>query len=427
MGTEGWNCPSLFACALVRKLANSNNFVLQAATRCLRQVPGNIYPARVYLTGSNRKTLETQLTETYGTSLKDLDSQQAERIEKEIVLHKLELPPLLIKRRVLRYRRKTDAESLRPLVFTVPDIAEQQGATIETLGVVESEAGETKFQRVDAGDEHLNLVPSVLDYYTVAAELAANYHLVTSEVLAALRITYGMNAEIPDNHLYYLGMQLETQRAQYDEEFEEIDIAVALVKASGFDRGEKDGKPIYTARISFSKENEKYYQTATDTPDSVYALENSFHYDGYNFDSAQEIEFLEWVLTLLKNEVHQIEGIWFTGGFTDANKTDLLAEYKGDDGRWHHYTPDFVLRRADGKHLIVEIKADRFSPDINADLDRLSKGETAQTQEGRKAVALKRWETLNPDKLTYHVMFSDNQLKLKDDGKQQVRDFIRGM
>jgi hypothetical protein len=164
-----------------------------------------------------------------------------------------------------------------------------------------------------------------------------------------------------------------------------------------------------------------------DTPDSVYALENSFHYDGYNFDSAQEIEFLEWVLTLLKNEVHQIEGIWFTGGFTDANKTDLLAEYKGDDGRWHHYTPDFVLRRADGKHLIVEIKADRFSPDINADLDRLSKGETAQTQEGRKAVALKRWETLNPDKLTYHVMFSDNQLKLKDDGKQQVRDFIRGM
>ena len=28
MGTEGWNCPSLFACALVRKLATSNNFVL---------------------------------------------------------------------------------------------------------------------------------------------------------------------------------------------------------------------------------------------------------------------------------------------------------------------------------------------------------------------------------------------------------------
>jgi superfamily II DNA or RNA helicase len=56
MGTEGWNCPSLFACALVRKLSLSNNFVLQAATRCLRQVPGNTKPARVYLTASNKKS-----------------------------------------------------------------------------------------------------------------------------------------------------------------------------------------------------------------------------------------------------------------------------------------------------------------------------------------------------------------------------------
>ncbi len=35
MGTEGWNCPSLFATALARKLKSSNNFVLQAASRCL--------------------------------------------------------------------------------------------------------------------------------------------------------------------------------------------------------------------------------------------------------------------------------------------------------------------------------------------------------------------------------------------------------
>jgi hypothetical protein len=40
-GTEGWDCPSLFACALARRLRESQNFVLQASTRCLRQVPGN--------------------------------------------------------------------------------------------------------------------------------------------------------------------------------------------------------------------------------------------------------------------------------------------------------------------------------------------------------------------------------------------------
>jgi len=425
MGTEGWNCPSLFACALVRKLANSNNFVLQAATRCLRQVPGNTHPARVYLTGSNRKTLESQLAETYGTSLKDLDSQHADRVEKEIVLHKPDLPPLLIKRRVLRYRRKTDAAALVPLALTVPDIAAPQGAKVETLGVVESETGVTKLQRVDAGDEHLLVMPSELDCYTVAAELAANYHLVTSDVLAALRAAYGTGAEIPDYHLPALGQQIEMQCAQYEEHFEEIDIAVALVKPSGFERSEKDGKTVYTTRISFAKEREALYKVAADTADANHALANSFHYEGYNFDSAPEAEFLEWTLALLKNEAHQIEGLWFTGGLTDSSKTDLLAEYLGEDSRWHHYTPDFVLRRSDGKHLVVEIKRDTFSPDIAADLLRHSKGEAAQTQEGRKAVALKRWETLNPEKLTYHVMFADTQLK--DEGKKQVRDFILGI
>jgi len=424
MGTEGWNCPSLFACALIRKLAHSNNFVLQAATRCLRQVPGNTHPARVYLTGSNRKTLESQLAETYGSSLKDLDTLHADRVEKEVVLHKPDLPPLLIKRRVLRYRRKTDAAAIAPLFFTVPDIATPQGATVQTLDLVESEAGVTKLQRVDAGDEHLLIMPSELDCYTAAAELAANYHLKTREVLAALRAAYGTGAEIPDYHLPALGQQIEVQRAQYEEHFEEIDIAVALIKCGGFDRSEKDGKPVYTARISFAKERESLYKVAADTADADHALATSFHYEGYNFDSAPEAEFLQWTLALLKKEAHQIEGLWFTGGLTDSSKTDLLAEYLGEDGRWHHYTPDFVIRRADGKHLVVEIKRDTFSPDINADLARYSRGEAAQTQEGRKAVALKRWETLNPDKLAYHVMFADTQLK--DEGKKQVRDFILG-
>jgi hypothetical protein len=48
-----------------------------------------------------------------------------------------------------------------------------------------------------------------------------------------------------------------------------------------------------------------------------------------------------------------------------------------------------------------------------------------QTQEGRKAVALKCWETLNPDTFTYHVMLADTQLK--DEGKKQVSDFILGI
>ena len=424
MGTEGWNCPSLFATALVRKLANSNNFVLQAATRCLRQVPGNKHPARVYLTDSNRKTLESQLAETYGTSLKDLNAQQAERVEREIVLHRPNLPPLLIKKRVLRYRRKAEPGTAAPLHLTVPDVAAPAGVSIETLTPVQTASGKTALQKVDGGDDVLPAPPPELDSYAAAAELAANYHLPTAEVLAALRRAYGAGADIPDYHLDALGQQIEAQRSDYEEHFEEIDVAIALVKAEGFERSERGGQPVYTARISFAKEREPLYLMARDTPDAAHALANSFHYEGYNFDSGPEAEFLQWALAQLQGEAHQIEGVWFTGGITDPAKTDLYAEYLGDDGRWHRYTPDFVLRRADGKHLVVEIKRDSYSPDIQGDLDRLARGEAAQTKEGQKAVALKAWEGLNPDTLAYHVMFADTDIKAE--GYAKVRDFIRG-
>jgi type III restriction enzyme len=426
MGTEGWNCPSLFACALVRKLAHSNNFVLQAATRCLRQVPGNSHPARVYLTSSNRKTLEDQLAETYGTSIRELNHQQAERIEKEIRLHQPHLPPLLVRKRVLRFRRKTNeptgAVPPEP-TFIIPDVAAPVGATIATYTIAESSGGDTRLQRLDAGDDSLAANAPDWSAYATAAELAAQYHLPTASILAGLRAAYG-TADIPIHHLPLLGRQIEQQQAAYEEYHEEVDIAVALVKPDGFDLRMENGQPVYTARISFAKERADLYKTAADTTDPAQALAASFHYEGYNFDSGPEAEFLDWTLGLLKANAHAIEGLWFTGGLTDPAKTELAADYLGEDGRWHRYTPDFVIRRADGKHLVVEIKKDTESPNITADLDRHARGKAAQTLEGRKAVALKRWEDLNPDRLAYHVMFAKDTLH--DEGKRAVKDFILG-
>jgi hypothetical protein len=297
--------------------------------------------------------------------------------------------------------------------------------TVERLDLVQSASGKTALQKVDGGDGVLPAPPPELNSYTAAAELAANYHLPTAEVLTALRGAYGAGTEIPEYHLAALGQQIEVQRAQYEEHFEDIDVAIALIKSEGFDRSERAGVPVYTARISFAKEREPLYLSARDTPDVAHALASSFHYEGYNFDSAPEAEFLKWTLAQLRSGAHQIEGVWFTGGLTDPAKTDLYAEYLGDDGRWHRYTPDFVLRRADGKHLVVEIKRDSYSPDIQSDLARLGRGEAALTLEGRKAVALKQWEGLNPDKLAYHLMFADTGLK--PEGYRQVRDFIAGL
>jgi type III restriction enzyme len=52
-GVEGWDVPALFACAPARRLKSSNNFVLQAASRCLRQVSGNAASARIYLSSDS--------------------------------------------------------------------------------------------------------------------------------------------------------------------------------------------------------------------------------------------------------------------------------------------------------------------------------------------------------------------------------------
>jgi hypothetical protein len=423
MGTEGWNCPSLFATGLIRKLKTSNNFVLQAATRCLRQVPGNDRPARIYLTKDNRKILEKQLQETYGTTIKDLEKNQTERIEKDVVLRKPSLPPLLLKKKILRYRRKAEATGEAETVsFTIPNIPYQPKATIETWTIAEPKSGSTRMTRVDSKSETLDLEPETFDLYAAASLLAANYHLKPNTVLAALRLAYGEIGMVPDHHIEALSKQIEQQCSQYEEEWEELDVALALVKPEGFDIQLKDGEPVYTAKVTFAKDRAHLYQLPEDMPDDKQARDYSFHYEGYNFDSAPEAEYLQRAIALIGEHPDNIEGVWFTGGLTDPNKTDLFAEYLGEDGRWHRYTPDFVVQRKDGKHLVVEIKNDNYSADVQGDLQRYQAGEEPTSKEGRKAVALKKWEDLNPDVLHYQVIFADSGLET--DAMERTRSFL---
>jgi hypothetical protein len=100
-----------------------------------------------------------------------------------------------------------------------------------------------------------------------------------------------------------------------------------------------------------------------------------------------------------------VEDIYFTGALTDPKKTDFFVEYRGEDGNWHPYTPDFVIRRKDGRCLIVEVKSTQFKAVVQNDLDRDTVDEEPISPEGRKAIALRRWTNLNPDRLKYHLAF----------------------
>jgi hypothetical protein len=199
---------------------------------------------------------------------------------------------------------------------------------------------------------------------------------------------------VPETHLPALAEQIEAQTRRYQVEEEEVDVALALVKPDGF-RAERtdDGDVVYTAEVTYQKSKEHLLLSWRDWLGRN-AGDFGFHYDPYNFDSAPEVDFFRQMLDAVNLQPEQVEDLYFTGGLRDPDKTDFLVEYKGVDGKWHRYSPDFIIRRVDGRCYIVEIKDARFRDDA------------VDGQNGRKAMAVRQWVGLNPDKLKYEMIFT---------------------
>lgn len=414
-GTEGWNCPSLFACALARKLKASNNFVLQAATRCLRQVPGNRVKARVYLSTDNFSILDRQLQETYGESIVDLNRSRQEHVRRRIILKKLDIPPLVVTQVIRTVARK--AREARPLSLSMP---KGKGRSMEkaVYTVAEQQATESVLRQV--GDTvTIEAMAQERDAYAVACELAARTRADLWAVYGEVRRLYGRQ-DIPPGHVDELAGQIEAQTGGYEVREEKVDVALALVKPEGFAKDtDAAGALVYTAEIVYPRDKEKlllsWEKAAKDNP-----ADFGFHYDPYNFDSMPEMSFFEQMLAELNVKPIEVEDIFFTGAITDPAKTDFFVEYKDDKGKWRKYTPDFIIRkkppkgrpRGSGRVLIVEVKDARFEDD------------GTEGRNGRKAMALRAWEKLNPRRLKYEMIFADapaisgNQLR-------PARDFAR--
>ena len=183
-GTEGWNCPSLFACALARNLQSSNNFVLQAATRCLRQVPGNSHKAKIYLSQDNYAVLDRQLQETYGESLSDLKQGRENLHHARIVLLKENIPPLALKRQIIRVRRM-EAKIPETLELQRPQ-DDDPALTVQRYELA-AQVSSLRVMR-ELGDAlPVEAAIEQTDVRTAAADLAARYRLPLFAVLDALR------------------------------------------------------------------------------------------------------------------------------------------------------------------------------------------------------------------------------------------------
>ena len=133
-------------------------------------------------------------------------------------------------------------------------------------------------------------------------------------------------------------------------------------------------------------------------------MEFGFHYSPYKFDSNPEKDFFEQLIRMLNENPSNIEDIYYTGAVTDPGKTDFIFEYKAKDGRWHNYTPDFLIKKKDGKIVIVEVKAEPFRDEA-------------------KEKAIKEIEGLNPDKLKYEILLTDKS-EIGFENMAKVRELI---
>lgn len=399
MGTEGWNCPSLFATALARKLKSSNNFVLQAASRCLRQVPNNIKKARIYLSKDNVKVLDTQLNETFGETLRILQFTKSELVKERLVLRKTEIAPILIKKKI---KKVVFDQSLEKELKISQPVKGNKVATKVVYDVKES--GDRKRVLTERGIESIVLSEEFSDIYEVALELSSIYRLDVVKLYDLLRAEYP-DGEIPLSHVISLKEQVESQSKKYKITEEEVEVALAIVKKDGFQEEQKDGKMIYTTEIVYHKDKEdlllRYEQFKGENKRDI-----SFHYSPYKMDSAPETEFFRQLLVALNENPDDVDDIYFTGAITDPDKTDFFFEYLDKTGKYRTYTPDFIIRKKNGKVLIVEIKAERFREEV-------------------KEMALREIEGMNKDKIKYEILFTDED-RLKFGEYDKVKKWIYG-
>jgi type III restriction enzyme len=399
-GKEGWNCPSLFATALIREASSSNNFILQASTRCLRQVKENKERAKIYLSSKNIEILDKELQENFNISIGDFGSEDNSKIiEKKAFIRKYQMPKLEIIREVKRVVR-SDGELQKLFSLSKPE-------------TTANDLSKTMYRFEDGGLKEsgfANKVAIKQDYLGVlnaSFKIAQNYHLGYVEILNELSRVYP-EQRLPTMHLEFLFAQIESQFSKYIITTEPIKEALAIIKiqdADGNYNFEKDDNGVFYHTIRF-KEGSKREKLLLEHQDESLG----FHLSVYDFDSKPERNFLTKILNILQIDKKDVEDVYFTGSINDIKKTDFYFEYKGKDGKYHNYFPDFIITKKNGEFLIVEIKA-------------TGKEEDKEVVNKKKAVSY--LEGIGENKFKYVIIYAGEQIDDNNKDFLEVKNFIQ--
>lgn len=390
-GKEGWNCPSLFACALIRQLTSSNNFVLQASARCLRQVAGNTQPARIYIESHNQRILNDELSKTESTNLATLNKQEPKNHEVTLVFNKTVYPKLQITKVTETIVGRKPADNIKLSKPTNNDDLKVYRTVFSPIIVGSG------VEIINSGEEKdITFNDDTYDQMTASTLIAQNYHLKPMDIRKKIKAVYG-EYDVPRKDLVKLFSQVEAQLGDYEVSKETITQALALIKFLDDDNNplmqkNTNGSYCYTIRIHDSGHDNTLKKSDVEERNKQGL---GFHYTPYNFDSEPEKQFMVDMLDRLQTKTSEVEDIYFTGGITNKSLTDLYFEYKKPDGSYHSYFPDFVIVKTDGSYLLVEVKA---------------KGKEQDPEVLAKERAVKRLEELPENKFKYHILYTDTPI-----------------
>lgn len=396
-GKEGWDCQTLFATALISDISSSNNYVLQASTRCLRYLESNQQNATIYISKDNAKILNQELEANYATNLDTLSRvHQEEFIEKTIELKKYPLPKLefKIKTRKIAQVEKQDNKRLELILPLIQ---------VETT--IHKDIGSYKNNRIVYQSDDQITSTTKISLLLASYKIARKYHLQAIEILKILQATYNNQDEMLANHLHELYKQIDKQKQNYQEIEEVVTQVLALIRTeNGFIKNRDDKYYYHTLR--FKKNSAQLPLLTKNTTNSEYG----FHYEPYNFDSPAELNFFNKILDLLTIEKEDIEDVYFTGGLTNHKYTDFYFEYKADDNKYHKYYPDFLIKKKSGEFYIVEIKPESTLEDKNLK---------------HKKKAVEEIAKINEDKIKYCVLYASRaEIDTKKIEYTEILNFI---
>lgn len=336
-GREGWNCRSLFGVALYRK-PKSKIFVLQATMRCLRAIGPVQETGSVYLSEENLEILDDELTKNFRLNVEDLNNTSNSKENYKIKLSPPTVELKLKRSRKLHVLKEKELCDSIDFEFDSVNYEKYKLRKIEQIGL----SGSRKISEdlIEMRDKR------IFSNYTMVAEIAKYLNKSCLEI----EKVFGISVPVID--------EVTNKVNEYNDVLYDVVIPKLFDAMYELESYKKDE----THNIHLVKEPKEGYYQISAKPELVVResdtqfidlREKSFHLDTYCFDSKPEKKFFKDII-----EEDEIENIYFTGMLTHG-QTDFYVQYIDPNSNTvRNYYPDFVLKKKDGKYLIVEVKGD---------------------------------------------------------------------